>query len=360
VGRRAASPEAQAAVEAMQRAGAQVSIAPADVSDPAQVSAVLAGIDARLPPLRGVVHAAGVLDDGILLQMDPARLRSVMAPKVDGAWNLHTLTAGRRLDFFILFSSAAGVLGSPGQGNYAAANAFLDALAHHRHARGLPALSIDWGPWSEVGLAARPDRGGRLAAQGMQSLDPRQGVASLARLWDALVPQVSVMPVDWPEWRRIYRAAAGSPLLSDFNEDEAAAPEAQVSTLAASMALADGPAERQRLVETHLQREVARVLGLAVSKLDVNQPLSTLGIDSLMAVELKNRIESDLHVSVPLIRVIQGPSVSELAALLLSQIAGVDPSLADTPPPRTQPAAKGKGDSLLLSLLSLHEDERNG
>jgi len=310
-----------------------------------------------MPPLRGVVHAAGVLADGILLQMDPARFRAVMAPKVDGAWNLHVLTAGRALDFFVLFASAAGVLGSPGQGNYAAANAFLDALAHHRQARGLAALSIDWGPWSEVGLAARPDRGGRLAAQAMKSLDPGQGVACLARLWSTPAPQVGVMPVDWAEWRQVHRAAAGVPMLSDFQAVEAGGPEAPTSDLAAALPRASGPAERQRLVESHLQREVARVLGLSVSRLDVNQPLSTLGIDSLMAVELKNRIESELNVAVPLIRVIQGPSVAELAALLLSLLAGVDPSLEA--PPRPQPPAPGQ-DSLLLSLLSLREDERNG
>jgi acyl transferase domain-containing protein/acyl carrier protein len=357
LGRSSASAAAQAAVDAMEKAGARVVTVRADVADPQQMAAVLSEIEAGGPPLGGVVHAAGVLEDGILLQMDARRLQAVMGPKVDGGWNLHRLTAGKPLDFFILFSSAAGVLGSPGQGNYAAASAFLDALAHHRRAQGLPALSIDWGPWSEVGLAARPDRGGRLAAQGMESLTPRQGVAALARVWNARAAQVSVMPVDWPEWREVHRAAAGSPLLTDFEHDEAAAPPAAGSGLTRAAVVAAEPAERQRLVEAHLQKEVARVLGLSVAKLDVNQPLSTLGIDSLMAVELKNRIESDLQVSLPLIKVIQGPSVAELAAMLLGQLAGVNP-LAEAPV-RPPAAARGKQDSLLLSLLSLHEDERN-
>ena len=361
VGRRAASPEAQAAVAAMETAGARVVVAPADVADPRQVAAVLRTIDESLPPLRGVIHAAGVLDDGILLQMDAARLRSVMAPKVSGGWNLHTLTAGRPLDFFVLFSSAAGVLGSPGQGNYSAASAFLDALAHHRQSQGLPALSIDWGPWSEVGLAARPDRGGRLAAQGMRSLSPPQGVAALARLLATGTAQVSVLPVNRGEWREVYRAAAGAPLLADLGLEEAgAAAEAapRDGAPAGAAILAAPPAERQRLVQAHLQREVARVLGLAVSKLDVNQPLNTLGIDSLMAVELKNRIESDLRVAVPLIKVIQGPSVAELTVLLLNQLAGVEP-IAETPV-RPPVPARGKGDSLLLSILALGDGERNG
>jgi acyl transferase domain-containing protein/acyl carrier protein len=361
VGRSAASREAQAAVDAMEKAGARVVVARADVADPRQVADVLRGIDESVPPLRGVIHAAGVLDDGILLQMDAARLRSVMAPKVSGGWNLHVLTSGKALDFFILFSSAAGVLGSPGQGNYAAASAFLDALAHHRQSRGLPALSIDWGPWSEVGLAARPDRGGRLAAQGMESLSPPQGVAALARLVGTGAAQVSVIPVNWGEWREVHRAAAGAPLLADLGREEAAPTEEESPrdrVPAGAAILAAPPADRQRVVEAHLQREVARVLGLSVSKLDVNQPLSSLGIDSLMAVELKNRIESDLQLSVPLIKVIQGPSVAELAALLLGQLAGVDP-LAEAPVPPPAPA-RGKGDSLLLSILALGEDERKG
>jgi polyketide synthase 12 len=343
----------------MEKAGARVVALSADVADPDQVAGVLRTIDETLPPLRGVVHAAGILDDGILLQMDAARLRSVIAPKVSGAWNLHTLTAGRTLDFFVLFSSAAGVLGSPGQGNYAAASAFLDALAHHRRARGLSALSIDWGPWSEVGLAARPDRGGRLAAQGMQSLSPAEGVAALARLFGTGAVQASVINVDWAEWRAVHRAAAEAPLLADL-AGGASAPDGEPEADAppAAAILGAPPADRARLLEAHLQREVARVLGLSAAKLDVNQPLSTLGIDSLMAVELKNRIEGDLGLAVPLIKVIKGPSVAELVAMLLGQLAGVDP-LAEDPvrPPAPRP---GKGDSLLLSILALGDGERNG
>ena len=358
VGRHGPSREAQAALETMEKAGARVTVAQADVSDGRQLAAVLAEIDERHSPLRGIVHAAGVLNDGILAQMDPNRFESVMGPKVDGAWHLHALTAGRPLDFFVLFSSAAGVLGSPGQGNYSAASAFLDALAHHRREAGLPALSIDWGPWSEVGLAARPDRGGRLAAQGMESLSPPQGVAAFARLLKGAPAQIAVMPVDWREWRQVHRAAAGSPLLSGFADEEDTDAGPRGTGLTGAVLLAAGPAERQRVLEDHLRQEVARVLGLSVSKLDANQPLSTLGIDSLMAVELKNRIESDLQVAVPLIKVIQDPSVAELAALLLSQLAGVDP-LAETAI-RPPTAAPGKGDSLLLSILALGENEGNG
>src|SRR6185503_18673039 len=142
-------------------------------SDADQLAAALNKVRQESPPLGGVIHAAAVLDDGLLLQLTPERLRRVMAPKVSGAWNLHTLTRTDALDFFVLFSSASGLLGAPGQANYAAANAYLDALAHYRRAQGQPALSINWGPWSEVGLAAaQADRGQRLATRGVQSISP--------------------------------------------------------------------------------------------------------------------------------------------------------------------------------------------
>src|SRR5258708_11587520 len=139
----------------MERTGAQVTVAREDVTREEQVAGVLAGIDESMPPLRGIIHAAGVLDDGLLLNLDRERLAAVMAPKVEGAWNLHALTLNRPLDFFVLFSSVASALGSPGQGSYAAANAFLDALSQHRRTLGLPSLTINWGPWAAVGMAAQ-------------------------------------------------------------------------------------------------------------------------------------------------------------------------------------------------------------
>src|SRR5262249_23185671 len=152
--------------------GAKIVVAQMDVTREDQVASVLARIDSSMPPLRGIIHVAGVLDDGLLLNLDRERLAAVMAPKFEGAWNLHSLTLNRPLAFFVLFSSIASVLGSPGQGPYAAANAFLDALSHHRRALGLPALTINWGPWGDVGMAARANRGRRLTMRGIDAIPP--------------------------------------------------------------------------------------------------------------------------------------------------------------------------------------------
>jgi NAD(P)-dependent dehydrogenase (short-subunit alcohol dehydrogenase family) len=160
----------------MEAAGARVRAIQGDVAQEEQVARALDEIRKSMPPLRGVIHAAGVLDDGILLQLNPERFQTVMAPKIDGALNLHHLTLNDPVELFVLFSSGASVLGSPGQGNYVAANAFLDALAHQRRALGLPGVSINWGAWGEVGLATRPDRVKHLSQQGIAAFTPTQGV----------------------------------------------------------------------------------------------------------------------------------------------------------------------------------------
>ena len=217
-GRRGAErPEQQAAVSALRESGAEVLVVAADVSQREDAQRLLEQAEQPGFPLRGIIHAAGVLDDGMLRQQTWSRFQQVMAPKVAGAWNLHLLTRGRELDFFVCFSSAAALLGSPGQGNYAAANAFLDGLAQGPRA-GLPALSINWGPWEGIGMAARLDdrNRARLAEAGLENIDVPTGVRILAKLLNGEGPQVAVLPVDWsrftlggrkpPLWRNLAKA----------------------------------------------------------------------------------------------------------------------------------------------------------
>ena len=150
-----------------------------------------------MPPLRGIMHLAAVLDDGILLQLDWERFQTVLGPKADGAWNLHTATLNAPLDFFVMFSSVAAVLASAGQGNDVAANAFLDALAHHRHAQGRAGLAINWGLWAEVGVAAQPEITKRLMQQGILPFSPSQGMQLLERVLQLDSPQAMAIAVDW-------------------------------------------------------------------------------------------------------------------------------------------------------------------
>jgi acyl carrier protein len=340
-GRHGAPPSADALLAALRSAGAQVVVQTADVADKDALARVFGEIARSMPPIAGIVHAAGILDDGIVLQLTSDRFRSVMAPKLGGAWNLHALTAAMPLDFFVLCSSAASILGSPGQANYTAANACLDALAHYRRRRGLAAHSINWGPWSGVGLAARPDRGGRLALRGMSSISPRQGVEMLGALLGQEIPQVAVMPVDWPTWRQFYPETATSPFFARLDLAAAAAGGATASrpgaTLAREDLLAAEPADRLVLLEEYLTDRIARVLGTSALKVDRSRPLIRMGMDSLMAVELKNRVEADLEIVVPVAKLLGGSSARELAAVLLELIAA--PRRARPQPSRPRAAA---------------------
>ncbi|MGH2351417.1 MAG: SDR family oxidoreductase, partial [Chloroflexota bacterium] len=186
VGRRRPTRDAERRITALQSAGCRVQTFAADVTRPADLESVMAAIDGTMPPLRGVIHGAGIMEDMTLARMNARQLADVLAPKVAGAFHLHRSTRSRALDFFVLFSSASAVLGAPGQANYAAANAYLDALAHRRRAQGLPALSINWSAWAQVGLAAaQENRAARLAASGLLGLDTAQGLAALGALLGA-------------------------------------------------------------------------------------------------------------------------------------------------------------------------------
>jgi myxalamid-type polyketide synthase MxaE and MxaD len=257
-----------------------------------------------------------------------------MRPKMIGAWLLHRLLEDAPLDFFVLFSSAGSLLGQPGQGNYAAANAFLDALAHHRSAQGQPALSVNWGAWSGLGFAETP--GGkrlatRLALLGIKSIAPEQALQVLERLLRQRSTQVAAVPVDWRTYRQFYPAGTESPLLAELAREEANnAPQASQAREKRSTLLAAQPAERGNLLQSYLTELVARVLGVSASKLDLQQPLSNLGLDSLMAVELKNRIAVDLDVNVPMVTFLSGPSVEQAAAQLL-QLLTSDTSTSSVP-----------------------------
>jgi NAD(P)-dependent dehydrogenase (short-subunit alcohol dehydrogenase family)/acyl carrier protein len=310
VGRSEASETARQTIAGMERSGAQVTVKLADVSDAGQV----AGLLREIAPLRGIIHAAGVLDDGVIAQQSWPRLARVMAPKIAGAWHLHRLTQNAPLDFFVLFSSAAALLGPVGQAGYAAANAFLDALAHYRRAWGLTATSINWGPWADAGMAA----GLRWTDRGMKSLTPQQGLLALAEVLRDDSPQVAVLPVDWRTW-----SAHGNrkpPFLSEM-----APAESVVSDEPELLGrLKQAPVEQRRAVlEEYIAQQAVKVLGLARShRLNPRQPLQELGLDSLMAVELRNKLSLTLGRPLPATLLFDFPTLETLVSYLAGDSDG--------------------------------------
>ena len=330
MGRGAASNSAQETLDALRANGTEVVVARGDVTRTEQLAAVLESISTSMPPLRGVVHAAGVLDDGILQRLDERRLRDVMAPKVEGAWNLHALTRDTALDFFVLFSSAASLLGSPGQAHYAAANAFLDALAWHRRAQGRPALSINWGPWAEIGLVTRPEQHRHLTRHGIEAMSAADGVRTLSYLLGLFATQVAVLNVDWARWRSELRQGLNPPLIADLHRATVDPPTAgdangREARLKDALRRA-GTEERRRMIESYLRDQAASKLGLAPSRLDIQSPLDHLGVDSLIAVELRTQIERDLGIVVPVVQLLDGPSVAGLADWLGDRLSGAGPA----------------------------------
>ena len=317
------SPEVRQVLADLEKQGARIEVRQADITKEGDVATVLAEIDRTGPPLRGVMHAAMVLEDCLLLNLDRDRLRRVLAPKVDGAWNLHRQTLGRPLDFFVLFSSLSSVFGHAGQANYAAANAFLDALSWYRRSLGLPALTVNWGYLGEVGyLAQRPELGERLERQGVQSFTVQQALTLLERAMRRQAIQVSVMRVDWARWRGLGVTGRVSPrfaqLLRQAKESMPSTPQGLPTFDAVRSA---APEERRGLLDVLVRDKVARVLGNSADQLDVEKPLLNLGIDSLMAVELRNWVEQELRVSLPIMELMRSPSLARLTDLLLEQLA---------------------------------------
>ncbi len=294
-GRRDPGVEARETIDALRRRGVRVEVELADVTDTAAVDEMLSRIDAKLPSLGGVIHSVGVLSDAALTNQTWESFEQVLRPKIVGAWHLHRATMDRDLDLFILFSSRVGVMGNPGQANHAAANAFLDQLAGHRRALGLPGQAIAWGAWSEIGEAAeqreRIER--RRAALGGRWFTPQQGVRALERLVRQDVTTSVVMSMDWSVFEEA--VTERPPLLEDMlssvstdSVEEAASSEDVLSRLRS--APASGPED---VLVSFLQGEVQAVLRLPTAP-GPTVGFFDLGMDSLMAVELRNRLNRAL------------------------------------------------------------------
>jgi len=253
------------------------------------------------------------------------RFKNVMAPKVYGAWILHTLTLKDNLDFFILFSSGASLLASPGQGTYVAANSFLDSFAHYRRALGLPAQTLNWGLWSQVGMATLPVITNRLTYLGIIPFTPNQGLQLMERALKENWIQVMPIAMDWSKVMSLSPTVPPflsflSQILQETNLSGSSMTRFEKDTKIREDILAAEPEKRQEMLESYLQEQVARVLRIPPNRLSLEKSVMNMGLDSLMALELKNRIEANLTVDLPVTTLLKGPNIKELATEMLNRL----------------------------------------
>jgi myxalamid-type polyketide synthase MxaC len=314
------------AIRDLESLGAKVRTVAADMGDETSVSELIFQcLRADQPPLRGLFHAAGVMQYEPLSNHTPERMRDVLAAKMVGGWLLHRLLADVPLDLFVLFSSSSSLLSSPMMGSYSAANVFLDALAHHRRATGKKAVSINWGTWSEVGMAIRFQARDEFKRQGRTGINTGVGVLPTRRALEALervleddAVQAGVMPIDWEAWQRSYANVSVAPYLSLLisGGHRAIALEPSDDECRKRM-LAAPPEARGETVSDYLAKQIARILKVPLASVESEKPIVSMGFDSLMTIELKNQIEVDLEVSVAMGRLIQGPTLLELTEWVL-------------------------------------------
>ncbi len=279
-----------------------------DICQRPSVEALMKKFGTEWPELKGIIHAAGILDDGILVFQDWSRFEKVFESKVQGSWNLHEGSLNKPLDFFVLFSSIASSLGSPGQINYSSANAYMDALAHFRHDKGLPALAISWGPWSEVGLAAKLTE--RLRADGFSAFKPEEGIKALEiTLIGIPCPHIAIANVDWKlvPYKQTY--------LSELIATKFIKTPILLQRLTEAL-----PSERKDILTDYLQRTVGKILGL--SSINTEIGFFEAGMDSLMAVELRNTLQTDIGNinTIPSTLVFDYPSVQKLTQYYVKHI----------------------------------------
>jgi len=330
IGRRPPDEPTSRQLNELRSLGVDVTVASVDLAVPADLRQLVRRLRTTLPPLAGVVHAAGVLDDGMLVQQDWSRFERVMQAKVRGAIVLHELSREFAFDWMIMFSSIASMWGSLGQGNYAAANAFLDSLAHARRQAGLPAMTINWGPWADVGMAARMDAGNRhwWQVMGIGTIPPAQGMTAMEMIVQDNPAQVAVLPLEWPKVMARLQMARPPVLISDLVLDQRPTVEASREWLAFVETLREAPpAERVDLLVRHMQNEAARVLGLdSPEQLDPHAPLQDLGFDSLMAVELANQMTATTGMSLPVTLLVDHPTLHAVAGYLIRTVLKLDES----------------------------------
>jgi phthiocerol/phenolphthiocerol synthesis type-I polyketide synthase C len=348
-GRSLPSAELRAAIAQMNGDGCRVEVLAGDIAEPGTAARLVRYVEDAGLRVAGVLHSATVLADETVLNMSESAAAQVFSPKVAGSWQLHEATVGRDLDWWLTFSSAASLLGSPGQGAYAAANSWVDGLVAYRRSRGLPASGINWGPWAEVGRAQF------FADLGFSMITSEQGLAAMQQVLAADRARTGVFSLDARQWFQSFPAAERSSLFAKLAESTTREVRGD-GRIRAELDAADA-AERPNLIASTIATEIQAVLRSAVP-VDHEQPMDALGLDSLMALELRNRLEASLDIPLPAALVWAHPTISSLAGALCERM-GYEPAVEQsaTPSPAPEPELPEEVMTLLDDLVRATELE---
>ncbi|KUI43055.1 polyketide synthase [Mycobacterium sp. IS-1590] len=336
-------------VRAVERLGALVSAASVDITDADAVAAWLADHERNHDrPVRGVIHAAGAVHDQLLVNVSEDDFLKVLGPKIAGTRALHTAFAGQELDFFVMFGSAGSVIASPGQGNYAAANAFLDAFAYQRQAQGLPALTVGWGPWS-VGMVEDLNLENVYAMRGIELITPAAGALILDRLINQTAPNVIAISADWNRARQLLGGHLPK-MFADLDAATASPTEAGADGSLLELLANTPEAERLNVIIDQVERLVAAVFDCGVTDFANDDMLDDIGLDSMMAMDFRVRINTTFSIDLPVLEILKGVSVDSLAARVLDElptIHGEEPAAEAAPATEPQPVPEVDVDGLI-------------
>ncbi|MBV8378473.1 MAG: SDR family NAD(P)-dependent oxidoreductase, partial [Verrucomicrobia bacterium] len=349
----AATAEAESFVQSLRQLGVEVRVVCANISSSEDVGRLMAEIHSAGRPLKGLFHLAMVIDDAPIPSLTRDRFRNVMAPKAHGAWLLHNATRCSDLDCFVMFSSVSSIFGNPAQGSYGAANAFLDSLAHYRRASGLPALTMNWGVLGGEGYVARNKRVAEfLARQGTTELSPQEVMALLESSLAAGSTQVMAIRVDWTKWRQFFRGMQENPLVERIvTADECQETDGAPSDLRLRIESA-APEEMEGIIGQAVRDAVGSVLRVKPDTLRDDQPLTDLGLDSLMGVEIENSIEGSLGVALPQASLMRARTIGQITALIAEHMGAkrgagpLAPSTVSTAVPESAPPEEVNFDAL--------------
>ncbi|WP_394833366.1 amino acid adenylation domain-containing protein [Pendulispora rubella] len=346
VGRSSPGPRASERLDVLRALGVRIDHHAIDIADREPLEALLRSMVRDHAPLGGVFHTAGVIDDGVLRQQSWERFDTVLRAKVRGAWNLHLATRGLALDHFVMFSSVASLLGSAGQANHCAGAAFLDALAHHRHAMGLPATSINWGVWAGT-AGARVEVTEQARTRGFGAIPQQQGLRALEFLLATRAVQIGVAPIDW----RAFGGDRPAPYIADLTPTKSV-DEAPVRGTFLSKLEVSAPPQRKPMLLDYVREHVAWMRGLASpDAVDPRQEFTEMGIDSLASLQLKNRLQSGLGIALPATLVFNYPTLEKLSDRLMTHFIPLDFEWATDAPPSEVPVESGDADEMAARLI---------